>query len=209
MFRTLRLRCPRLASQPFVKALCDLHRVEPRPYLFRQFIICFDVYLDILAVVDKRVAAALERDTPAWNITNACPACSYEVNDEPPLKFSRIISIDGNDSAKRVIRRGAPDLEGTLGNAVEWKDPRDGRAGIILRPEIVDVYAKDSVAMLGHSNTLGVEPSPCEERGGWQNMVHDEDSKSWAIFDETGIFSCLCRHGCVLVATDMIRSGEL
>lgn len=113
------------------------------------------------------------------------------------------------EAAKRVIRRAAPDLEGTLGNSAEWLNSRDGRAGMILRPEAVDVYAKDSVVMLGHSDTAGVEPNPCEERGGWQNMVHDEDSKSWAIFDETGIFSCLCRHGCVLVATDMIQSGEL
>jgi len=30
----------------------------------------------------------------------------------------------------------------------------------------------------------------------------------WGIFEETGIFLSLCRHGFVLVAADMIRSGE-
>jgi len=31
----------------------------------------------------------------------------------------------------------------------------------------------------------------------------------WGIFDETGIFLSLCRHGFTLVITDMIQSGEL
>jgi hypothetical protein len=31
----------------------------------------------------------------------------------------------------------------------------------------------------------------------------------WGIFDETGIFLALCRHGFVLVLADMVRSGEL
>ncbi|KAJ7757897.1 hypothetical protein B0H16DRAFT_1314184, partial [Mycena metata] len=33
--------------------------------------------------------------------------------------------------------------------------------------------------------------------------------KMWGIFDETGFFLALCRHGFVLLIADMIRSGEL
>lgn len=51
------------------------------------------------------------------------------------------------------------------------------------------------------------EKNPCEDR--WQNMVNDMTSKAWGIYDETGIFVSLCRHGFVLVAADMVRSGEL
>jgi hypothetical protein len=40
-------------------------------------------------------------------------------------------------------------------------------------------------------------------------MIEDVTSKMWGIFDETGIFLVLCRHGFVLVIVDMIRSGEL
>jgi hypothetical protein len=40
-------------------------------------------------------------------------------------------------------------------------------------------------------------------------MINDVMSKMWGIFDETGIFLALCRHGFVLVITDMIKSGEL
>jgi Kyakuja-Dileera-Zisupton transposase len=31
----------------------------------------------------------------------------------------------------------------------------------------------------------------------------------WAIFNETGIFLALCRHGFSLVIADMVQSGEL
>jgi hypothetical protein len=40
-------------------------------------------------------------------------------------------------------------------------------------------------------------------------MVNDITAKMWGVFDETGIFLALCRHGFVLLLTDMIRSGEL
>jgi hypothetical protein len=51
------------------------------------------------------------------------------------------------------------------------------------------------------------EDNPCADRG--KNMVNDVTSKMWGIFDETGVFLALCRHGFVLVIADMIRSGEL
>lgn len=39
-------------------------------------------------------------------------------------------------------------------------------------------------------------------------MSEDLTAKSWAVFDETGIFIALCRHGYVLVLADMVQSGE-
>jgi len=49
--------------------------------------------------------------------------------------------------------------------------------------------------------------NPCADR--WKNMKEDITHKMWAIFDETGIFLALCRHGFALVIADMVRSGEL
>ena len=40
-------------------------------------------------------------------------------------------------------------------------------------------------------------------------MINDITAKMWGIFDETGIFLALCRHGFVLVVADMVRSGEV
>ena len=51
------------------------------------------------------------------------------------------------------------------------------------------------------------EENPCEGR--WSNMVSELTARMWGIFDETGIFLALCRHGFVLVVADMIMSGEL
>ena len=34
-------------------------------------------------------------------------------------------------------------------------------------------------------------------------------SKMWGVFEETGLFLALCRHGFVLMMADMVRSGEL
>jgi hypothetical protein len=39
-------------------------------------------------------------------------------------------------------------------------------------------------------------------------MSEQHTSKAWGMFDETGIFVALCRHGFVLLFTDMVQSGE-
>jgi hypothetical protein len=40
-------------------------------------------------------------------------------------------------------------------------------------------------------------------------MMNEISSKMWGIFDETGIFLSLCRHGFTMLVVDMVRSGEL
>ena len=51
------------------------------------------------------------------------------------------------------------------------------------------------------------EANPCEDQ--WHNMANDMTSRMWGVFDETGIFVCLCHHGFVAIAADMVQSGEL
>lgn len=40
-------------------------------------------------------------------------------------------------------------------------------------------------------------------------MIDELAAKMWGVFDETGIFLSLCRHGFALLVADMVRSGEL
>jgi hypothetical protein len=40
-------------------------------------------------------------------------------------------------------------------------------------------------------------------------MINEVTAKMWGIFEETGIFIALCRHGFAMLIVDMIRSGEL
>ncbi|KAJ7259452.1 hypothetical protein C8J57DRAFT_1073100 [Mycena rebaudengoi] len=40
-------------------------------------------------------------------------------------------------------------------------------------------------------------------------MKEDATRRVWGLFDETGFFPSLCRHGFVLTVMDMVKSGEL
>ena len=63
-------------------------QVPYRPYLFQQLSHTFDVYLDIVHCVDRRIRVALNRDTQEWRLWNECLACFYHLEDEPTLSFN-------------------------------------------------------------------------------------------------------------------------
>ncbi|KAJ7763245.1 hypothetical protein B0H14DRAFT_2403566 [Mycena olivaceomarginata] len=221
LFRVMQLRCPRLGVQAFVRGLCNLHSVTPRPYLGSQFSTAFDVYLSIRAEVDKRVKVALGRDTPNWRLKNSCPACLYKLEGEPQLPRAFISTMDGNNSLKRFWRRERVDVlvNGTPpqyvsvpGASKERRDNRQPPGDHYLSRAEVDEWAKDEVdeVMRGFVPGAGEdedEGAGCEER--WENMKEDVTAHAWGMYDETGIFPALCRHGFVLVVVDMVQSGEL
>jgi hypothetical protein len=148
--------------------------------------------------------------------------CTYILEDEDKLKFSMLYTIDGNDSLKRIIRREtvpeAPEPtaqapttteempQPVLGASSEVKDSWTVGRGIYLTREQVDEWAKKVLTELvpGFDNDNN---NPCAER--WRNMKTELTAKMWGIFDETGIFLALCRHGFVLLLADMVCSGEL
>src|SRR5271168_4461434 len=136
-YRITHLRCPHISIHSFVKTLCDLHSKPFKPYLSRQFSIAFDLYLSIRALADRKVQVALNRDSPDWRLSNACPSCNYVLEGEPKLKFSMLYTADGNDSMKRIERReDAPDPTNTqgptLGKSSESVDTREVDAGLYL-----------------------------------------------------------------------------
>jgi hypothetical protein len=47
----------------------------------------------------------------------------------------------------------------------------------------------------------------CDEQ--WANMKEDVTARTYGMYNETGFFPCLCRHSFLLVAVDMVKSGEL
>ncbi|KAJ7017224.1 hypothetical protein C8F04DRAFT_1215155 [Mycena alexandri] len=184
IFRIAHLRTPQLSMHAWMKTVADLHGLPFKPYRAEQFSIAYDLYLGFLGRVKLRVRRVLGRDGPKWRMENCCPSCMLKVEDEEELTFSILVTMDGNDSLKRVFRRESPDYDNEgkplPGVSKERFDPRaDG----------------------------GEDKSPCEER--WKNLSDDSSKKMWAIYDETGVFICLCRHGFVLMVADMVRSGEL
>ena len=70
--------------------------------LSRQFSTAFDAYLSILNEVDRRVNECLGHVGPDWRMRNVCPPCFYRLEDEPPLKFLFLCTMDGNSSLKHV-----------------------------------------------------------------------------------------------------------
>ncbi|EIW78051.1 hypothetical protein CONPUDRAFT_61867, partial [Coniophora puteana RWD-64-598 SS2] len=221
VYRLAHLRCPHLSVQAFVKTVCDLHQRAYASYLTRQFTIAFDVYQQILAEVKVRVQAALQRDSPDWRLKHACPACTYKLEDEDELQFSMLYTMDGNDSLKRYHRRASQDddeLEDIGPNTVqpssELPTAFQLRSDRYLSREAVDKLAKPGTKSLAneevsnfYSSSTNNDDNPCTER--WKNMRDDNTKRMWGIFEETGLFASLCRHGFSLVVADMVRSGEL
>ncbi|KAJ7120518.1 hypothetical protein C8R43DRAFT_959950 [Mycena crocata] len=208
VYRVMHVRCPQLAVQSFVKSLS-----RSVPIYVSSFRLPM-IYLDIRRRVDERVMKSLGRDS-SWRMKHACPACMYKLEGEDKLLFEMLTTMDGNDSLKRVLRREkgcmhdeGEDGEPKLADSSERVDNRDASDGYMISRERVDVWAKTRLAaMLPMEQGNSATDNPCADR--WKNMVNDVTSRMWGIFDETGIFLALCRHGFVLVLADMVRSGEL
>ncbi|KAF8145917.1 hypothetical protein K438DRAFT_1629234, partial [Mycena galopus ATCC 62051] len=214
VFQTLQLRCPRLGVQAFVCTLCDLHGVPPRSHLSTQFSNTFNLYLAIRAAVDKRVQVTLGRDTPNWRLMNACPTCLYKLEGEDKLDLPFLATMDGNNSLTRFWRceRVQHQQDGTAvpGACKERHDDRVAPGDYYLSRVEVDKWAADGADVLMRDFELDAENDEgagCDER--WQNMKEDVTARAWGMYDETGIFPALCRHGFVLVVVDMVKSGEL
>ncbi|KXN91216.1 hypothetical protein AN958_02172 [Leucoagaricus sp. SymC.cos] len=142
--------------------------------------------------------AVLKCDTLYWQLRNACPACTYKLEGEGSLIFSLLVTLDGNDSLKRVLRKenDVIQVDGETHIPGKSKELQD-RWEDYLHEELQNAIPGSDY----------VDDNPCATC--WMNMINDMTSRMWSVFDETGIFLALCRHGFVLLVADMVRSGEL
>ncbi|KAJ7809272.1 hypothetical protein B0H14DRAFT_2867397 [Mycena olivaceomarginata] len=214
VFHVLQLRCPRLGMQAFVHRICDLHGIAPHPYLGQQFSVSYDIYLSIHAEVDRRVKAALGRGAPNWRLKNACPTCMYKLEGETPLKLPLITTQDRNNSMERFWRREweEPYLGATAapGASKERKDNRVVPGDFFLPREEVNEWGDEGMDVLMRGFEEGAEQDEgagCDEQ--WENMKEDVTAHAYGMYNKTGIFPALCRHGFMLVIADMVKSGEL
>ncbi|EIW82964.1 hypothetical protein CONPUDRAFT_51854 [Coniophora puteana RWD-64-598 SS2] len=128
--------CPRLMIFAEVKKLCHLHNVPFHWYLTNQFCIAYDVYLKIQQCINTRIASALGRNTPHWQMRNSCPACYCCCDGKTPLRFSILCALDGNNLLKLVDQ--------TFRCGCTQPDPRDARSNIWITEEEVNKF-KNSV----------------------------------------------------------------
>lgn len=95
--------------------------------------------------MDTLVRTVLRRDTSDWRLRHACPACTYKLAQEPPMRFSMLYAMDGNDSLKRVIKRAQPDNEnGDIGKVTEHPTKQKLYSDRYLMREFVDQWADRS-----------------------------------------------------------------
>ncbi|KAJ6476961.1 hypothetical protein C8R45DRAFT_1158132 [Mycena sanguinolenta] len=211
VFRVAQLRCPRLGIQAWVRTMCDLHGAPPRPYLGVQFSVAFDVYLAVRAETARRVRLAVGRQGADWRLRNVCPCCTYKLEGEAK-DWPFLFTCDGNDSAKRFARKTREEWDGE-GNllpreSAERDDSRRAPGDYFIAREVVDSWAVADEEELAKAHDEDEEKeSGCSEK--WQNMKESHTVRAAAVYDETGIFAGLCRHGFVLALVDMVKSGEL
>ena len=120
--------CTRYIYQTFTTLgpLLTIFQVPYRTYLTKQLSVAYDVYLEILHCVDNQLKKAMGRDTPNWQLLNACPACCYKLKNEPSLDFEWLVSIDGNNSLKRwdpTVYGITPRLDTRRPRSDYWIDP--------------------------------------------------------------------------------------
>jgi hypothetical protein len=125
--------------------------------------------------------------------------------------YTMLVTMDGNDSLKHVICKNvfeSPENEDGETTTVikEALDTRKVVGDYYLDRETVDKWAKDRVMDVIQDGGVDVD-NLCAAR--WTNMANEVTARMWGVFDETGIFLALCRHGFVLLVADMVRSGEL
>ncbi|KAG1810628.1 uncharacterized protein BJ212DRAFT_1205925, partial [Suillus subaureus] len=209
-YHQLHRTCPWFSIQAQCKTLCHLHNIPYHAYLNTQFSAAYDVYLEILHHVKTRLNDALGQNTPNWWLLNSCLCCVYKLEGEPPLPFDWLVTVDGNNSLKHWASSTyglQPQEDSQQPCSDYWVDQvavnkfqNEVRTHMIRQS--IFVYDWEDVG----SETQGSE-FRCTER--WQNAGPEQHKKMFAVFDESGIFIAACWHHFVLLACDMVRSGEL
>jgi hypothetical protein len=93
---------------------------------------------------------ALGRDL-LWHLKHACPACTYKLKGEDALIFEMLVTMDGNNTLKRVLQREkVPQTdeagEPVVGKSCERMDNRDAGDGYYTSRQRVERWVRDRVA---------------------------------------------------------------
>ncbi|KAJ7279762.1 hypothetical protein C8J57DRAFT_1434098 [Mycena rebaudengoi] len=204
IYRQIHRVCPRYSIGALSTTLTNLHHCPRHPGLAEHLSSAYDAYLEILRQVDARY------------IRNICAPCLYKLENEPPLRFSWLGCMDGNNSLKLVdatFRAGSVRPDNRASTSFCW-----------LTPEQVDVFKDEvensqkdddgDIAWLNVNELSAADTEElakcldtCVER--WKAAGLEARKKMFTLFAVAGIFLTVCRHGHVVIMCDMIRSGEL
>ncbi|KAF9018429.1 hypothetical protein BDP27DRAFT_1473070 [Rhodocollybia butyracea] len=225
VFYTIRLFRPSFSVEAFTKVACSLLSMPYRRGYRTAISDAFDMYIVLRRNIDRRVALKLGQGAENYRVLHNCPPCNYQLKDEPPLEFSRMFVVDGNNSLKRMVTTGGR----------QTADARVfGDSDYFLSEEFVNQFADEvpsrheTEPALDEDSGDEHEDLPPDVNGGDPTDGQDLESelrrctnnwkaadkesakkRMWDGFHECGIFASACRHGFILWIADMIRSGEL
>jgi len=187
----------------------------------------FDIFSDVQRRLQKRVDAVLGHNDPNWRMTMGCPACGFVVSsplpacfralisfqqlNEKPLDPARMHAIDGCDSQKRDKTAGTCDeriFDSKYFLPHSFVDNFKDEVGSHAAAQKADktlsnhVGSEDGVAFLG-----GEEDDCCGSN--WKAATSKElPPATKEVFEQTGVFACLCRHGIVEFLMEFVQSSE-
>ncbi|KAF8510085.1 hypothetical protein JB92DRAFT_2728674, partial [Gautieria morchelliformis] len=206
-YHQIRRRQSGFSVQAMCKMLCAVHNVTYSPHFRIQLSNTFDVYLDLLRHVCLLVNQALGRDGADWHLLNACPPCSYRVEDETPLIPAQLQAMDRNMFLKHINGAGHTDERvfhsdyHILPSQVDrFKDDVRQRPGKAMASKNGIKTTIKEAPLYGNDETL------CTENWAAANAISEETVK---VFEQTGGFVCACRHGFVQTFVEMRKGGEL
>ncbi|KAI0027008.1 hypothetical protein K488DRAFT_8790, partial [Vararia minispora EC-137] len=217
----LRRNAPGVGVQGLVKSLCSLLCIQYKHGMEALFSNAFDIFLDITTQVDRMTDKALERHKPNWYRLYGCPPCGFKARNSLPACLNKLKPTHSSRTTRcDSYKRGR-----TAGKA----DDREYESDLWLSRDVVNDYRDVVRSPLAASRdgTTTTENDQPERKfilrdDGFVVEEDDRCGETWTaangkeltpatkeVFDQTGMFACVCRHGCVEFAVEMVQSGEL
>lgn len=220
----------RLGLQPFIRAIHDYHDQVLLSASAHTFSRAYDCYQSILRSINIIIDTTLGRNSQDYRIKHACAPCMYRTTNEPTLPYSLLLAADGNMSLRRFQKVGASNPAVFESDYFVSRQDVDQFAHVaqvrhkkddVLSENIQDAEVEHATvpekaidniggALTGEdplAETFGNLTVDCVER--WKANSDDKKKVMWDCFEECGIFTTVCRHGVVLFACDIVKSGEL
>lgn len=151
-------------------------------------------------------------------IQTQCIYIFSKLEGEPPLKFRRISTLDGNNSLswsvigdrvagnKRVFEESDYFLSQAYVDGFANEVP--ARKSPETTGERANLPTRDDATGAGvHIDGFENPNAPCADH--WKALATKDMTQVWNAFKETGLFASACRHGFLLWLADMVQSGEL
>lgn len=156
-----------------------------------------------------------------------------QLEDETTLYPSRLLAMDSNNSAKRLKGAGLADPREFQNDYFLSREDVDkfqnkvkqhmrapkapGKKLFTSQMNSIEYGNEHNTAIADALWITVDEPgeaadgedkvTPCTEN--WKASAEENNKKSLAVYDSTGIFPSACRHGFMLKAVEMVESGEL